>query len=168
MGISLKTPVIGSLFVGFYVVLAYLVEAGTLAEFLNGVVFALSAAVIVAYIPAFWEALTTPRPSQKHYLLLGIVVSWTAIGLHRGEAMIWRALGKPEWMSDHWTWILFIYLNILGATLHLTAPGAIDGKVPTKNWVWWGMSVGLGIAVALGVLWHMGAAELPFFRGGGG
>lgn len=144
---------IGFAFVAAFVAIIFALDDKDAVELFNGILFSVAVGVMVTYWPAFWRALGEERKSSSDYLLLGIGISWLSITLHRGLSTVWRAYDKPEWIADHWVWSVFIFLGIIAGTLHITAPHAIDGRVPTWNWIKWGIFVALGTAAAVTFMW---------------
>ena len=44
----------------------------------------------------------------------------------------------------------FLWLQILGGALHLTARNSVDHEVPRPNWIRLGVAVGLGVLIGIG------------------
>lgn len=103
-------------------------------------------AVSVAFLPGIVKALRTPWPTYSGQLILGIVMSWIGVAGSAGWVLIWSLSGQPQWMLDSNINGWFLWLQILGGTLHLTARNSVDDEVPKPNWI------KLGVAVAVGVL----------------
>jgi len=48
-------------------------------------------------------------------------------------------------------------LSFMGGVLHLTAPGAVDGYVPRRNWIVLGITMGVAafvVVVVFALGWH--------------
>lgn len=135
----------------FWLVSAFLPFV-TMMEFLNGVALAVAIAVTIAYAPVWVEALTQDRPDRVGQLTLGIGCTWGAFILSRMWSISWRGSGQPDWMENSPVVGFFVYMTILGGILHLTAPGAIDGDVPRRNWILIGITIGGGLVLGLAFL----------------
>lgn len=67
-------------------------------------------------------------------LLLGILCVWFAEIAISLWSLIWR-LSDQSWMLDSPILAALLYLKIIGGTLHVTAPRAVDGRVPRRSWI---------------------------------
>ena len=129
---------------------AIFVEAGPLITVLNCLVFAIACGVIAAYLPSVWMAMRKRHPSQGDILVVGIWLAWVSLV----EARLWsigrRALGRPDWLinTDITTHIIAIAL--------LAGPEAIEGKVPTKQWIRIGLLVAAGALCSIVLLLTFG------------
>lgn len=126
-------------------VIAWIVPNKQLMELLHSVRSAIALAVVIAYTPICLEAVRVERLDRVHQLSLGIWLAWFATFCMGIWSLIWRLSGRPPAMSDSDINALFLTMSTLAATLHITAPGAIDGIVPRKNWI------ALGLAFACGM-----------------
>jgi len=120
----------------------------------NIMVFALSAGIVVAYGPIVKDALRHHYVDGPNILTIGIFVGWSATFLARGGSIIWRLLGQPpDWLNSS-LWGFHIALSCVSALAHLIAPGAVAGRVPTRQWL------KIGALVAIGVLFVCGMFAL--------
>ena len=82
------------------------------------------------------EILIVRTPTHAQQLVLGIVAVWVGGAGNAAWFGLWRLAGKPPWMLENayingfWVWMICV-----GGVLHLTAPRAIDGRIPRSNWV---------------------------------
>lgn len=140
----------------FWVLAFFFVSGPVLIQITNYTVMAVAIAVIVSYIPNVIHALERGGPGidRVGQLTIGIVLAWSASTVLRSWSAATRIFDL-EWMRDS-PWIAFFLLNsTIAGILHLTAPGAIDGRIPGKNWVVVGAAIGIGVFIA-GVAVGMG------------
>lgn len=129
-----------------FLVVAWWIPNGPLMEISHSIRLAISLAVVVAYTPICLQAVKLRRIDRVHQLSLGIWMGWFSAFLMGVWSLAWRMSGKPAWMTESDLNAFFLAMSTMGATLHITAPGAIDGIIPRKNWIM------LGIAFAAGAL----------------
>lgn len=127
---------------------AVLAPPGFLLEGLHAVRIAVCAVVVVAYAPVCLEALALGRIGRVEQLSLGITVGWGALLLQGLWSLLWRLAGRPAWMVDSDLDGFLVWVTILGAVLHVTAPGAVDGRVPRRTWIVTGLAFGAGLLAA--------------------
>lgn len=135
-----------------YWAVARLVPNGPLMEGLHAVRVAICAVVVAAYAPVCLEALARNRIGRVEQLSLGIVIGWGATLLSGLWSLLWRLAGQPAWMVNSDLNGFFIWAAILGAVLHVTAPGAVDGTVPRRTWTLTGLAFGAGALLAALIL----------------
>ena len=147
-------------------VIALMTEARVLIEVLNGLVFAIACGVIVAYIPTVSAAVRLRRPGGSDILVVGIWLAWISLVEARIWSIVWRSLGSPRWLvnTDFTTHI--IALAALAGIFHLAGPEAIDGRVPTRQWIRIGIIVALGAALSIGLIMTVGETGGLLRRGG--
>ena len=135
---------------GFWA-LAAIVDFLPLYAMTRVILLVVSVGVLLAYLPGFLEAMVARPIRDGEQLVLGIWVAWAGDIMLGVWAITQRWLDRPEWMltSDFVTFIVFV--KLLGATLHLTSPGSVEGRVPRGNWVLLAIAFSLGALVA-GVL----------------
>ena len=163
---ALKSPIVLS-FVGLtvlYWVLAYLTEFENWIVFMNAILLLVAISVLIAYFKPICYAVATGKIDRIDYLIMGVVLSWLSTILNRLWSTIYRSTGQPSWMFESDVLGYFIWMAIIGGILHLAAPGAIDGKVPTKNWIRVGVAVSGGIGLAMVLLWLRFSGEAPTTR----
>lgn len=120
----------------------------------NVMVLALSAGIVVAYGPIVRDALRHHYIDGPHILTIGIFLGWAATFFARGGSIIWRLMGQPpDWLNSS-LWGFHIALSCASALAHLVAPGAVAGRVPTRQWL------RIGALVAIGVLFVSGLFAL--------
>jgi len=125
-------------------------ERSELFNKLNGVAVAVGIGVLIAYIPGLWRALRLDHRewSAGYYLVSGVVVVCFAVGAMRVWGWMWRWMGQPQGMPDSLILGFFMWMLISGYMVHLTSVGAIHGKIPSRNWMWAGIAVAIGLALA--------------------
>lgn len=131
-----------------YLLVAFLMPRQDVITLMNGLLFCVAAAVCVTFTRDTVRIIMLGDIDREDYLLLGIVVSWASDVCIRAWVSVMRFLGRPETIVDHPMLGLFILWSIIGGSLHLTAPNAFRGKVPTKNWVKLGITVLFGTTIA--------------------
>lgn len=113
----------------------------------NVVVLALSAGIVAAYTPVVADALRQPFIDGPDLLTVGIFVGWASITVARAGSLVWRLAGSPpEWL-DSSLWGIHIVLSGISAMIHLIAPAATAGRIPTQHWIKIGALVSLGILI---------------------
>jgi H+/Cl- antiporter ClcA len=142
-----KTVWIAAVFFSAYILMAVYIDRETLALAMSGVLLSVAIGVLATYGHAILDALKKDKPNHVDYLVMGIGLSWLAIGYNRAWGLTFRWLDRPTWMNDHWSLSLFLFAAVLAGTLHITAPGAVDGRIPKRNWVRWGLAVAVGLSV---------------------
>jgi hypothetical protein len=134
----------------YFVATAYIpVPNSTIYEVLHTLRVSAGLAVWVAYCEAALQAVRMSRPDHIRQLALGIVATQTGIVGAAIWGLLWRLGGKPDWMLESsmngvWWWI-----TILGSVLHITAPGAINGSIPTPNKIRLGIAIGTAVGAAM-------------------
>lgn len=106
-------------------------------------------AVVLAYASIFAAALLSTRPDRVEQLSSGIVLSWVSTVLVSLWALVYRLGGKPAWMLDSDFYGYLIHLQVLGGILHITAPGAVGGGIPRRNWISLGVACGVTLFIFL-------------------
>lgn len=148
-----RTVLIGAGCFALYGVAFALIPAPFFGEILNAVLFSVSAGVVVTYSSFAFQAACNRSPSSQDYLLLGIWLGWLAMSVRGAVALYWRYANKPPEFTDNFLWLLVLHIAVVSATLHLTAPGAIDGRVPARNWILLGIAVAFGLALMSLAYW---------------
>lgn len=84
---------------------------------------------------------------------MGIVVAWFGTAMAGIYLLLWRMAGQPSWMVNNDLNGWWIWWQIVGGFLHLTAPRSIANEVPQPNfarlWVALLAGVALGHTVAV-------------------
>lgn len=147
-----------TLWLGSAIILSYwifhpLLPDEQLLEWLRSSQIVVSSIVAIVYLPSLIEVLSARMPSTAQQLVLGIVVGWTGAAGNAAWFLLWRLADKPGWMvEDAAINGFFVWMMVVGAFLHLTAPRAIDGTFPRANWVWISVVFVLSIALAFYML----------------
>lgn len=123
---------------------AALIPNGPLMEGLQSLRVAVGVAVTAAYGSVCLEALLAPRPDRVQQLTLGIALAWAAAVFAGCWSLLWRLAGQPSWMLNAGIDGFWIWLQILGGVLHITAPGTADGGTPARSWLLLAAGVGAG------------------------
>jgi len=148
-----------ALIVAFWIA-AYFVPSYILIQIMNYIVIAVAVAVIISFMPSVLVALKRGYPIDRvAQLTIGITLAWVASTMIR----LWSAGGRIlelEWMRNSPVIAFCLFLSACAGILHLTAPGAIDGHIPSKNWVIVGVAVGAGCLIA-GILIGMNLERPP-------
>jgi len=131
-----------------YLFVVLLLPKQDLITLMNGLLFCVAAAVCVTFMRETVRIIVLGNVDREDYLLLGIVISWASDVFIRAWVSVMRFLGRPESIVDHPILGLFILWSIIGGSLHLAAPNAFRGKVPTENWVKLGITVLFGTTIA--------------------
>lgn len=138
---------------GFWVVTAFTPRMETI-EFLRIVQISVGVVVVVSYAAHALRALLEPYPTRVQQLSMGIDIGFLSLVLGGIWFLLWRMADQPYWMPNSRLAAFFIWLSILAGVLHVTAPGAVNGQVPTRAKVLLGLAVGSGALVFLTLLWH--------------
>lgn len=118
----------------------------------NVIFLALSISVSLSYFAGFLEALIAGELREGEQLVMGIWLAWFGDSLLRIWAMTQRGLGYPDWMVGSDIVSFLIFIKLMGATLHMAAPGAVEGEVPRTIWIRLGIAFTLGAAFAALIL----------------
>jgi hypothetical protein len=130
--------------------IAFLTDAAFLITVLSATLFAAAVGVCFAYAPAVYDAMTAERELDRaDWLSMGVFVGFFAIVLLRSWSILWRFLGKPEWLLNSDFVSYSLYMSLWAAIFHLAAPGAISDRVPARRWINIGIAVTIFILVAI-------------------
>jgi len=123
---------------------ALLTNATDLIVVLNFALVALWVGVCVAYLPPVIIILMDDRPLDRADILaLGIFCGGFSIVIIRTWSMIWRIMGKPEWLLESDIVSYALFTSVIAAVLHLAAPGGLNDRVPPRRWI----SIGISVAI---------------------
>ena len=89
-------------------------------------------------------------PRYTH-LALGIFLGWFAIVMNRTWVGLIRMYPLEMEMRQSYFIAFYVWTAIVAAFFHLTAPGAIDGRVPTSNWIKIGFAMMFGVILGAAV-----------------
>ena len=169
---DLRPPVwlVGLALIAMFVITAIAVPNRPLTEALRIMQISVGSVVLFAYGVDAWAAARKRYLDHGEQLTLGICVGFAAVVFGGIWALLWRLAGQPAWMYNSDFNAFMAFLVIIAGTLHITAPGAINGIVPRRNWIWWGCAVGLAVLVSTMILslqpdvrWIVDGIE-PFMR----
>lgn len=132
---------------------AALVPQPTMMRILNICVLSISVAVVTTYMPVWIRTLCKERMDGPEALSLGIGCTWTGEIGQRLWSIVWRGLDQPYWMTQSTLLPLFLFLAVVGGIQHITAPGVINGVIPTRNWIALGVSMGVATLLTLLLAW---------------
>ncbi len=136
---------------GAFWLLALATEYRPLNVFLQCTTLAVSVAVMFAYAAPGLEALQKREIDREDHLVLGICLAWLGVFLRSGFIILWRVgwlWGNPHSTIDsHWV-NLFNFMILLGGVLHITAPGAMNNRIPPRNLALLGAAFGAGAGLA--------------------
>jgi len=133
-----------------YWIIAPHFPSSAVLEITNGVLSVVGIAVFVSYSPGIITRMAqTDKVDRVLQLSMGIALSWSVTSILRLWGLMWRKTGQPEWMQTNYLTGYFAFLIICAGVLHITAPGAIDGVVPKRNWIIVGIALGCGIGLAV-------------------
>ncbi|MDB5177500.1 MAG: hypothetical protein JWN75_1168 [Candidatus Saccharibacteria bacterium] len=144
-----------------FAIVALATSASTLITVLNAALFAIAVGVCLAYGPPVVRILMTEdQMDTADWLGVGIFCSWASIVFIRAWSIVWRSMGKPEWLLESDIVTYALYLQLCAAIFHLAAPGGINSRVPTRRWIDIGITVSVTIFVVLGVGYFFKAFDL--------
>lgn len=137
----------------FFWVVAPFLNRPYVFDFVNACGLVVSAAVIFSYLPGVKAAYQNHENLEKaHYLILGVVATWSAIAIRLILLWIWRWQGEPAYDGmDSLVMAFSAWMLINGGSLHLLAPKVIDGDVPRSGWnyIFWTLAIGIGLGMAV-------------------
>jgi hypothetical protein len=155
---SLRIAHVAALSIAAFYVVTFFAPQPALMQFLNICTLSVAIAVVITYAPIWIETLMRPigEVSGTEMLSLGIGCTWTSEIGQRIWSLIWRGMGHPEVMTTNYSLPFLLYISVLGGIQHITSPGAVNGFVPTRNWIVLGIRIGTSTLVTLLSLWWTG------------
>lgn len=108
-----------------------------------------SAGVVYCYARAAYFAFRVEEPIGSDYLIVGILLSFFSMFCQAIYSIVYRLLGGPTWMLYSEVAAPFVLISVIAAVLHVTAPGAVDGRVPPKNRITVGICFAIAVACVL-------------------
>jgi hypothetical protein len=135
------------------VLVSIFVPQQPLMQFINICSLSVAVAVVITYAPAWAPALRKNALDGPDALSLGIGCTWTAEIGQRIWSIFWHGLERPEWMTQSYIIPLLLTLTVFGGIQHITAPGAVGGLVPKRNWIMLGVTFGIFTLIGLLVVW---------------
>jgi hypothetical protein len=112
-----------------------------------------AASVVAVYWPDARSAWKSNSPEVGDYLIVGITIGWCATFCQAMFSVIYRLAGGPLWFANADVNSLWILMSSISGWLHIMAPGGVDGKVPRRNRIGLGVSIGSAVASTCLVLW---------------
>lgn len=125
-----------------------------LMQIINIGTLSVSVAVVTTYLPVWIRTLCKTTLDGPEALSLGIGCTWISEIGQRLWSIAWRGLEQPFWMTQSPLLPLLLYLTLIGGIQHITAPGVINGVIPTRNWIALGASAGLATLLTLLLAWR--------------
>lgn len=141
-------------FVGLFMPLVWLFPSNDLNIVLDSMIISVGLGIAYSYgrggLAWFMEYPTT----EGHYLVLGILLSWTGSCTRVARLFWWRIYGRQDaffdYWFDHWSVSLTLYLLVIGGIMHMAAHRAINNEVPVTGWVTCFVTAAAGMAAGLG------------------
>lgn len=116
----------------------------------NSLMLGMGVAVLFSYLPGTWRR---GVPYASRLVIWGVCLTW-ASALERRiiDTLYWKTIAPPIYGVGEDLVLTFLAQQVLftatlGGLMHVCAPGALDGKVPDRNWALVGMAVGVSVAV---------------------
>ena len=107
----------------------------------------MSSLVVVLYGWAIIQFAHDKEPSPSHALVIGIFLAFLADVIGSALSIAWRVQGRPiEWTMMNF-FILSSFVTSIAAIHHIAVPGAIDGRIPSRNI--WAIVTALVVAAAV-------------------
>ena len=129
-----------------FCLIATLTSTTAFISVLNSALVAMAIGVCIAYWPSIAAVLMGTRPLDRaDWLGLGIFCAWFGTFVNRSWSIVWRYLGRPEWLLESDIVSYALWLGMCAAVFHLAAPGAIDEQVPPRRWI----NIGILVAVLM-------------------
>ncbi len=144
---STLITLMGSVFVGYPISIALLGQSDAI-EIGNIILASLALGVAVAYSPVALAVARYKVLDGASVLSFGIWIGWVSIFYRTGGAIAWRFFDKPDGWIDSALWGLHIAGTCSAALCHLLGPEAMNGRVPTKQWIRVGAIVAAAALVA--------------------
>ncbi len=152
-----KSP---TLWIGLGVIFSFWLWApfignNTQAEWLRAFQITVGYTVVVAYLPGIVAFLTKDgEDATTQQLTTGIVVTWSFSATGALYLLIWRMAGQPEWMVNNEINSFFIWGQIIGGVLHVTAPRKERDQILRPHYL------RMWIALTAGVIFGYMIAEI--------
>jgi len=92
------------------------------------------------------------RATALGLLIVGI---WLSFLSHVGQttySLVYRLADAPQWLLNAEVVPFIVLTSVVGAVLHVVAPGSVDGVVPRRNRLALGAGVGLAVLVVMALL----------------
>jgi len=139
---------VAALLFGLFAVASVLVPFDSLYLTVTFVLVSVEVLLSLAYLPAFLMAIVSSPVRERDQLIMGIWVAWNFDLATRVWSLAYRYTDNSDWMLTTNTVTLLLFGRLLAAMLHVTAPDAIDGRVPASSWMKLGLAFLAGVVVA--------------------
>lgn len=143
------SPIIhlGVVIFGVYWFVALFVDPVILIQLSTYVLIGASIAVVISYLPNLVYSLAQPKIDRVGLFTLGIVLAWTMSACLRFWSAGMRYFDVDS-MRDSPVVGMLLLGSAMAGVLHIVAPGAIEGRIPSGNWIMVGVAVGCGALIA--------------------
>lgn len=115
--------------------------------------------IALTWLPTTLVGISKGTRGGAEVLAFGIC----SMGLFGATRQIWtqvyRYLGQPEGMLEHWTYPLILWALFWSTFVVIVAPGTQDGEIPITNKIYLLAATGIGALVA-GIAIGMSLAQL--------
>lgn len=139
-----------------YVAAATILPIVIFFRLLNSILMCVAIGVVIAYSAGVRRI----KVYENRLLMNGIMCTWIG-GIYNRALELLRSIQEgtalptttqiadmPHWAAPVLTSI-GLFIATVGGTLHLLAPGSIEGVVPTRNWLKAGAAFGAGALACL-------------------
>lgn len=128
-----------------YLLLTFLLPSALLVQILNGIFVGLVVAVTIVFFPLVWRAITQRAFDDVAQLTIGICLTWASLVISRSTNIFGQVTNTGGGLANSAPVAFATYLAILGAVLHITAPGMVESKLVYNRGI-------LAFALAVGVV----------------
>lgn len=111
----------------------------------------LGLAVSMSFFPNLYFSLRHNLIDNVTVMTLGIVLAWL-VAFERG---LWSAVYRIfdfYWMRDSYFVAFMLYQGCVAGALHVMSPGAINGRVPQRNWILISLAIASGLLLAVALI----------------
>lgn len=142
---------------GFWLIAPF-IRHEVLFDLLNGLCISACIGVILVYYPSVahrlgtWRWFMLNRLSGPHYFILALTGTMIYIIFRCAWNWVWRLVCEvDDFQNSIWVAFSIWYMTVVACTF-LLARGLDEGNIPTENWWWVGMTVGIGLAIGFTVM----------------
>lgn len=127
------------LFVGYQAINAF-VPNGDMILATRVLALGFYTTVLAVYAPEAWRSIINGQ-QRTDFLIAGIWISFLS---HAGQSLYSVAyrLAPTPWLLNSEVVSPIVLLSVIASTLHVGYPGLVDGKIPRKNRITFGICVG--------------------------
>lgn len=141
-----------------YWIITLVVPFDSFREILDGVIFALSIALVAVYLPLASEEMVKDHVNRSGRLLISMVLFWMSMAALRGLSIYGRGFGQLNDISDTQIFGFILWAVMWAAILGLAAPSgddAISQPFRYRNWIVAAIAIGCTIGgFFLGLQWR--------------